>query len=73
MILIIKKHAQMHDYLYHDIPGLKLQYCIDNAFHLPVLPVRLFVHQQIRILAFYIYIYIDIYLFALNYICSVLF
>ena len=37
-------------------PGLKLQYCIDNAFHLPALPVRFFVHQQIRILAFYMYI-----------------
>lgn len=56
MILIIKIEAHTEDYLYHDIPGLKLQYCINNAFHLPVLPVRFFVHQQIRILAFYMYI-----------------
>lgn len=56
MILIIKIEARTEDYLYHDIPGLKLQYCIDKAFHLPVLPVRFFVHQQIRILAFYMYI-----------------
>lgn len=56
MILIIKIEARTEDYLYHDIPGLKLQYCIDKAFHLLVLPVRFFVHQQIRILAFYMYI-----------------